>query len=121
MMNNVRNTLSPTMTCCGGTVGMPIALRVSDSTITMRVKMVHSTSRLGAIDITVSSRMMTTEFDESSVTSGNESSRLAEPGASSLGCVVVGGVAATAVCPALARNESATSNSPANIAATASR
>ena len=56
---------------------MPIAFRVSDSTMTMRVKLVHSTSRLGAIDSTVSSRMMTTEFDESSVTLGKFTSMLA--------------------------------------------
>ena len=80
------------MTCWGGIWGMPSALRVNDSTITMRVNDVHSTSRLGATEITVSSRMMTTVFEEFSVTSGNESSRLAEPTPASLGSVVVGGV-----------------------------
>ena len=51
---------SPTTTWFGGIDGRPSALRVSDSTITIRVKLVSITSSAGAIASTVSSRMMTT-------------------------------------------------------------
>src|SRR6266536_6568374 len=38
MMNRLRNRASPTTTWLGGIVGRPSALRVIESTITMRVK-----------------------------------------------------------------------------------
>ena len=46
------------MTGFGGIELSPSALRVSESTITMRVKPVIMMSRAGATDRTVSSRMM---------------------------------------------------------------
>src|SRR6476469_1459670 len=60
MMNRLRNRASPASTWFGGIVGVPSAFRVSDSTTITLVKAVHSTSRAGAIDRTVSSRMMLT-------------------------------------------------------------
>ena len=43
----VRNSDSPTMTWLGGAVGVPMAWRSSDSTITMRVKAVIISSTAG--------------------------------------------------------------------------
>src|SRR6476620_1667471 len=60
MMNRLRNRASPARTWFGGIVGVPSALRVSDSTTMILVKAVVSTSRAGATDSTVSSRMMLT-------------------------------------------------------------
>src|SRR5689334_7415236 len=60
MMNRLRNMASPASTWFGGIVGVPSAFRVSDSTTITLVKAVHSTSSAGAIDRTVSSRMMLT-------------------------------------------------------------
>jgi hypothetical protein len=57
MMNRLRNSDSPTSTWFGGMACTPRALRVSDSTMTMRVKLVISTSRAGASDMTVSPRI----------------------------------------------------------------
>ena len=59
-MNRLRKSASPASTWFGGIVGVPSALRVSDSTTITLVNAVHSTSRAGAIDSTVSSRMMLT-------------------------------------------------------------
>ena len=47
-------------TWLGGIDGRPSAFRVSDSTITIRVKLVIITSSAGAIASSVSMRMMTT-------------------------------------------------------------
>ena len=60
MMNRLRNSARPASTWFGGIVGVPSAFRVSDSTTITLVNAVHSTSRAGAIDRTVSSRMMLT-------------------------------------------------------------
>ena len=57
--NRLRNSASPITTWFGGIAVRPSALRVSDSTITMRVKLVSITISAGAIASTVSSRMMT--------------------------------------------------------------
>src|SRR3954453_20773155 len=58
--NRLRNIASPITTWFGGIDVSPIALRVSDSTITMRVKLVSITISAGAIASTVSIRMITT-------------------------------------------------------------
>ena len=55
MTKKVRNSASPISTMLGGVLWVPSALRSSDSTMTMRVKAVTITSRLGASDSTVTS------------------------------------------------------------------
>src|SRR5471030_436169 len=60
MMNKLRNRASPASTWFGGIVGVPSAFRVSDSTTMILVNAVQSISSEGAIDSTVSSRMMLT-------------------------------------------------------------
>src|SRR4051794_30972131 len=60
MMKRLRKSASPASTWFGGIVGVPRALRVRDRTTMTLVNAVHSTSRAGAIDSTVSSRMMLT-------------------------------------------------------------
>src|SRR4051812_2574236 len=60
MMNRLRKSASPASTWLGGIVGVPKAFRVSDRTTITFVNAVQSTSRAGAIDSTVSSRMMLT-------------------------------------------------------------
>ncbi len=60
MMNRLRNSDRPTITWFGGIACTPRALRVSESTMTMRVKLVHRMSSAGAIDMTVSSSTTTT-------------------------------------------------------------
>src|SRR5438105_4489712 len=54
----LRNMASPTITWLGGIVWSPRALRVSDSTITMRVKLVSMMSSAGATDSSVMSTMI---------------------------------------------------------------
>ena len=58
MTNRLRNNASPITTWFGGIDGRPSALRVSDSTMTMRVKLVSMTRSAGATASTVSRRMM---------------------------------------------------------------
>src|SRR3954447_24277994 len=58
MMNRLRNRASPTTTWLGGIDCRPRALRVSESTMTMRVKLVIIMSSAGAIDISVSATMI---------------------------------------------------------------
>src|SRR3954453_18497627 len=58
--NRLRNIASPITTWFAGIDVSPIALRVSDRTITMRVKLVSITISAGAIASTVSIRMITT-------------------------------------------------------------
>ena len=53
--NSDRNRASPISTWLGGTPWVPIALRVSDSTTTIFVNAVHSSSSDGATPITVTS------------------------------------------------------------------
>ena len=57
--NRLRKSASPITTWFGGIAGKPSALRVSESTITMRVKLVNMTSSAGATASTVSNRMIT--------------------------------------------------------------
>src|ERR1700736_1015179 len=52
---NVSSSESPTSTCVGGTCCVPSAVRTNDSTMTMRVNDVSSTSIVGASVTTVSS------------------------------------------------------------------
>src|SRR5688572_1860465 len=54
----LRNMASPTITWLGGIVWSPRALRVSDSTITMRVKLVSMISSAGATASSVMSTMI---------------------------------------------------------------
>ena len=56
--NRLRNIARPITTWFGGIAVSPSALRVSESTITMRVKLVSITISAGAIASTVSNRMM---------------------------------------------------------------
>ncbi len=58
MTKRLRNNERPITTWLGGIDGSPSALRVSESTITMRVKLVSMTSSAGATASTVSNRMM---------------------------------------------------------------
>ena len=58
--NRLRNNESPITTWFGGIAVRPSALRVSESTITMRVKLVSITMSAGAIASTVSNKMMMT-------------------------------------------------------------
>src|SRR3954447_713067 len=58
MMNRLRNRASPTTTWLGGIDCSPRALRVSESTMTMRVKLVIIINRAGAIDSSVSATMI---------------------------------------------------------------
>ena len=60
MTKNVRNSASPISTMLGGVPCVASALRSSDSTMTMRVKAVTITSRLGASDSTVTSAVICT-------------------------------------------------------------
>src|SRR4051795_4922326 len=60
MTNRLRNRASPARTWFGGMLGTPSALRVSDSTTMIFVKLVPSMSSAGAMASTVISRMMTT-------------------------------------------------------------
>src|SRR5260370_30031565 len=62
IMNRLRNRARPASTWLGGTLVRPSALRVSDSTTKIFVKLVHSSSRAGATDSTVSASMMTIEL-----------------------------------------------------------
>src|SRR3954465_14054742 len=56
--NRLRNSERPTTTWLGGIDCSPKALRVSDSTMTMRVKLVIIISRAGATDNRVRATMM---------------------------------------------------------------
>ena len=56
----LRNSASPITTWLGGMAVSPSALRVSESTITMRVKLVSITISAGAMASRVSNRMITT-------------------------------------------------------------
>src|SRR5947209_9180745 len=56
--NRLRNRASPTTTWLGGIDCSPRALRVSESTMTMRVKLVIIINRAGAIDSSVSATMI---------------------------------------------------------------
>src|SRR3954451_18454536 len=58
--NRLRNSARPASTWFGGMFGTPSALRVSDSTTMILVKLVPSTSSAGAMASTVISRMITT-------------------------------------------------------------
>jgi hypothetical protein len=58
---NVRNSARPISTWLGGMFCMPIALRMNDSTMMMRVKPVSMMSSEGASDSTVSSRSICTD------------------------------------------------------------
>src|SRR4051812_36798132 len=60
MTNSDRNSASPTSTWFGGTLWVPMALRTSDSTTTIFVNAVQSSSTAGAIPSTVVSRMIWT-------------------------------------------------------------
>src|SRR3954453_287067 len=60
MTNRLRNRASPARTWFGGMLGTPSALRVSDSTTMIFVKLVPSLSSAGAMARTVIRRMMTT-------------------------------------------------------------
>src|SRR4051794_20354360 len=59
MTNRLRNRARPAMTWFGGTAWRPMAWRVSDSTITMRVKLVIMISSDGATASSVRTRMTT--------------------------------------------------------------
>src|SRR3954454_15766309 len=56
----LRNSARPASTWFGGMLGTPSALRVSDSTTMILVKLVPRTSSAGAMASTVISRMITT-------------------------------------------------------------
>ena len=58
---NVSSSESPTSTCVGGTCCVPSAVRTNESTITMRVNEVSSTSIVGASLTTVSSSRICSE------------------------------------------------------------
>src|SRR5579862_7580555 len=58
MMNSVMNSASPAMTWLGGTVCTPSALRVSESTMITRVKLVSMMSSAGATLSSVRKMMM---------------------------------------------------------------
>src|SRR3954454_9782960 len=58
--NRLRNSARPASTWFGGMLGTPSALRVSESTTMILVKLVPRTSSAGATAMIVSSRMMTT-------------------------------------------------------------
>src|SRR5689334_17520723 len=58
MMKSERKSASPTSTWFGGTDGVPRALRVSESTTTILVNDVQSSSTDGATPIRVTSRMI---------------------------------------------------------------
>src|SRR5947209_5167016 len=60
MTNRLRNRAKPTTTWFGGMDCRPSALRVSDSTMTMRVKLVTIINRAGATASSVSAMMMVT-------------------------------------------------------------
>src|SRR5580658_338445 len=63
MMNNDRMSAKPAMTWLGGTVCVPRALRVSDSTMKTRVKPVMRIRIAGAMASTVITMMMSTAVD----------------------------------------------------------
>ena len=63
MTKKVRNSASPISTVLGGVPWAPMALRSRDSTMTMRVKAVTITSRLGARDRTVKRAVSCTSRD----------------------------------------------------------
>ena len=62
MMNRLRNSDSPASTWFGGTVVRPSALRVSDSTTKILVKLVTINRTEGATDSTVTSSRMLTDW-----------------------------------------------------------
>jgi hypothetical protein len=62
MMNKLKNKASPTSTWFGGIVCNPKALRVSDSTTMIFVKLVHSIKAAGATEMTVIIKMMTIDW-----------------------------------------------------------
>src|SRR3954453_22019015 len=62
MTNSERNSDSPTITWLGGMALTPRAFRVSDSTMTMRVKLVIIISSAGATESSVSTMMITTDW-----------------------------------------------------------
>src|SRR3954454_7176486 len=59
--NSVRNRAMPVITWFGGDCCSPSALRTSDSTTTILVNEVHSSSTDGATDSTVMARISVTE------------------------------------------------------------
>src|SRR5277367_2360588 len=63
MMNRDRMSANPAMTWLGGTVCVPRALRVSESTMKIRVNPVVRTRTAGAIASTVITMMMSTADD----------------------------------------------------------
>ena len=85
-MNSERISDSPARTWFGGTVWVPSALRVSDSTMKIRGNPVMSTSTDGATANTVRTMMMRTEVDGSF--SPLMLTLTFEPAASSAGVIV---------------------------------